>query len=161
MKCLECGDKMSLEESEEIGDYDMHICKKCKKAYEKRDEIRKAFQILKKYAEMDTFTKDFYRISNFSWLQKEQMSLILHKFIKKFDLPVDEEGFTSEERKKEFKENKQNHKAHSLKILSDLRGLKGSLQKVPEDVAPDKDKGIYLKKAEKDVEELIEKYQQY
>ena len=45
------------------------------------------------------------------------------------------------------------------KVLFDLRKIIGSLQCIPTNISPDKDKGIYLKKALETVKSIIKKYE--
>jgi len=45
------------------------------------------------------------------------------------------------------------------RVVGDLKALKGYLKAIPRDVAPNKDPGIYLAKAEQQLRYLISKYE--
>lgn len=102
MECHNCGqDYVPEGHTRQI-----HVCPKCKEAFDEMKKIREAINTLEKYANLEKFGNDrmlHHRINTcFSNAVKEQFSLTLKKFIKNFGLYESSEDFIPGENKNQM-----------------------------------------------------------
>jgi hypothetical protein len=77
--------------------------------------------------------------------QKDKVKSVIAMLQRNFDVREQTEG----QRIKKLLKNR---------VIAHLRAILGAFQKVPKDVAPEEDPGIYFNKAMKDLKQLIKKY---
>ena len=96
MICKNCNELYLM--AEDGSDY---FCPTCQAKYEQRKEFKKVMAEMDKINNMNSRERNF--LSDFSWAQKEEFSLIMKKFLKANHFPVEDDEFVNTHSKKELK----------------------------------------------------------
>lgn len=98
------------------GDIREYFCPKCNEKHERRNELSKAIDVLKRYADKEDYELSQLGITGFSWYQLEVMAITLKRFAKAMSLPSRKRDFVSEGHKEDAKKFFQDNDLNPMEI---------------------------------------------